>query len=223
VAARRRTVAARRRPSWRRRSSAALRVEWMAWMRRRPPQGQRSTSMPKVCWWRAAQSSSRRGARFFLALLGDGAGVVVGGAVRHLRAQGRVRGEDTVEGREVKVGRRHQGDEALHQGLGRKREGVALLGVSSYRPSSRRRSLDSATGPCAPYRTSRSRPCLSWPWTAVSAWREKQEADGDAASRQHHPAATRSRRSTAVATCTTRPSPSSERARCGSRRPGPGT
>jgi hypothetical protein len=38
-----------------------------------------------------------------------------------------VRSEDAVEGREVKVGRRHEGDEALHQGLGCQREGLALL------------------------------------------------------------------------------------------------
>ncbi len=35
--------------------------------------------------------------------------------------------EDAVEGREVKVGRGHQGDEALHQGLCSQRKGLALL------------------------------------------------------------------------------------------------
>ena len=40
----------RRKPSEVRRSSAALRVEWRARMERRPPQGQRKTSVPKVRW-----------------------------------------------------------------------------------------------------------------------------------------------------------------------------
>ena len=36
-------------PSWVRRASACLRVEWTARMERLPPQGQRNTSLPKVC------------------------------------------------------------------------------------------------------------------------------------------------------------------------------
>ncbi len=39
--------------------SAALRVECNARMVRRPPQGQRSTSVPKVRWWSVAQSRRR--------------------------------------------------------------------------------------------------------------------------------------------------------------------
>ncbi len=39
--------------------SSALRVECNARMVRRPPQGQRSRSVPKVRWWRVAQSRRR--------------------------------------------------------------------------------------------------------------------------------------------------------------------
>ena len=53
-----------------------------------------------------------------------------------------------------------------------KARAALCFGVYSYRPSSRRRSLVSATGPRAPYRARRSSPCLSLPCTHVSACSE---------------------------------------------------
>ena len=50
-------------------ASAAARVEGTAWMRRRPPQGQRKTSVPKVRWCSVAQSRRR-----FLFFVSEGRG-----------------------------------------------------------------------------------------------------------------------------------------------------
>ena len=114
--------------------------------------GQRKTSVPKVCWCRVAQASRRGGVRRFV--LRDGAGVVGVGrrvtvgrkaawcartpwklvrwALGGMRATRRPTKAVAVR------------TKALRGGAG----GVLAPGAYSYRPSSGRRSLDSATAPC---------------------------------------------------------------------------
>jgi hypothetical protein len=140
-------------------------------MVRRPPHGQRSTSVPKVSWCNVAQSRRR-----FVFFFGGTTGPRPRRS-RHLRvglagderAQGGIGRVDTVETRQVQLRRWQQGHQAPHEGHGGEGEGDSLLRrvlVAAVLEAAQATLRDRSPGaiPAQPLE-----PCLSCPCTAVSA------------------------------------------------------
>ncbi len=109
--------------------SAALRVEYSARMVRRPPQGQRRTSVPKGALVEGGPIKAPL--RLFLRWhfcpwpRRDDLRLGLAGGERPERGVG---GQDSMKTRQVKPRRRHQRYQPPHEGLGRQGEGDSFLG-----------------------------------------------------------------------------------------------